>query len=254
MGLNIDILPKYHVSSFRYFEKHEKHVSRICSEDVVVFVFDGVLRFVENGVPIEVKKSQYYIQKAGLEQRGIEPSDIPKYFYIHFSGSYSKLPNMVPISGSYDPALLMPLFKRLDLLEHDITSNLLEKTCIFYHILSILYQKNIVSDLKHMLAKKIFFDMEQNYDHNITIGMLAEKYHYSKNYITRVFHDNYKITPYQYLLLLRLKKAYQLLLNSTKSIQQICDECGFSEYSVFYKQFIDKYHLSPSNLRNANHI
>lgn len=250
----MEILPQYHVSSFRFFEENEKHVSRICSEDVIVFVFDGLLRFVENGVPIEVKKNQYYIQKAGLEQRGIEPSDIPKYFYIHFSGNYSESRNTVSISGNYDSALLMPLFYRLESLEHDVTSSLLEKTCAFFRILSFLNPKNADNGSKDMLAEKIHAELEQNYNCNITVGMLAERYHYSKNYITRVFHDNYEITPYQYLLLLRLQKAYQLLINSTKSIQQICGECGFSEYSVFYKQFVGRYHESPSSLRRSNQV
>jgi AraC-type DNA-binding domain-containing proteins len=254
VGLNVDILPQYHVSSFRYFEENEKHVSRICSEDVIVLVFDGLLRFVENGVPIEVKKNQYYIQRAGLEQRGIEPSDIPKYFYIHFIGDYSISPSMIPISGNYDSEFFMPLFCHLQSLENDITSSMLEKTFVFYHILSILYQINVNNGRKNMLAAEIFSEMEQNYNRHITIGMLAEKYHYSKNYITRVFHDSYKITPYQYLLLLRLQKAYQLLINSTKSVQQICDECGFLEYSVFYKQFVSRFHLSPSSARKANQI
>lgn len=71
------------------FQPGEKHVTRICSEDVLLLVFSGVLRFVEDGVPVEVHGGEYYIQKRGLLQQGVVPSDCPVYYYVHFSGTWS---------------------------------------------------------------------------------------------------------------------------------------------------------------------
>ena len=60
-GLNLELLPVYCGSSFRYFEPGEKHVTRVFTQDVLLLVFEGVLRFSENGRPIEVGKGEYYI-------------------------------------------------------------------------------------------------------------------------------------------------------------------------------------------------
>ena len=49
IGLNLDALPEYLFSSMRNFEKNECHVRRICSDDVLLLVFKGVLRFSEDG-------------------------------------------------------------------------------------------------------------------------------------------------------------------------------------------------------------
>ena len=82
--LSMDSLPTYRFSSFRYFDKGEHHMERTFREDVLLLVMDGVLRFHEDGTPVEVGSGEFYIQRHGLHQVGIEESDTPKYFYIHF--------------------------------------------------------------------------------------------------------------------------------------------------------------------------
>ena len=87
--LDLNRLPEYSHSSFRYFEKHEKHITRVCLQDVLVMIFDGTLRFYENGVPVEVPKGSFYIQKKGIPYDGVVESDEPQYYYIHFLGNFT---------------------------------------------------------------------------------------------------------------------------------------------------------------------
>lgn len=53
--------------------------------DILLIMLDGVLRFTEDGVPVEPVGGEYYIQRKGLLQDGPEASDRPSYFYVHFS-------------------------------------------------------------------------------------------------------------------------------------------------------------------------
>ena len=53
----------------------------------------------EDGISVEVKAGEYYIQRAGLTQHARQPSDMPHYFYIHFSGAYG-----TAADGSYTAA------------------------------------------------------------------------------------------------------------------------------------------------------
>lgn len=136
-ALNMDLLPQYEMSSFRCFEKEERHVTRICREDVLVMVFDGVLRFYENGHLVEVSKGQYYIQRKGLLQEGTVESDMPQYYYVHFKGAFESGKHMLSLYGEADISELYPLFQQLEFLQH-AGAGAVELNGVFYHILSVL--------------------------------------------------------------------------------------------------------------------
>lgn len=78
--LSSEKLPQFLFSHDRAFQPGEKHVTRVCPEDVLLLMFSGVLRFTEDGVPVEVRGGEYYIQKRGLSQQGQVPSDCPVYY------------------------------------------------------------------------------------------------------------------------------------------------------------------------------
>ena len=61
--LSGDTIPKYYFSSYRYFEEGERHVNRICNEDVLLIVFSGTLRFSENGIKKKIHAGEYYFQE-----------------------------------------------------------------------------------------------------------------------------------------------------------------------------------------------
>ena len=53
--LSSEKLPQFLFSHDRAFQPGEKHVTRVCPEDVLLLMFSGVLRFTEDGVPVEVR-------------------------------------------------------------------------------------------------------------------------------------------------------------------------------------------------------
>ena len=86
MKLSLNKPITFKTSSHRYFYKGERHVDRICVENVLLLVYDGELAFGEDGKIVKVKKGEYYIQRAGLKQSGDVENDAPNYYYIHFEG------------------------------------------------------------------------------------------------------------------------------------------------------------------------
>ena len=62
-GIDLNKNVVYKFASFRYFEKMEHHINRFCKDNVLLLVFDGVLRFSENGEETEVRAGEYYVQK-----------------------------------------------------------------------------------------------------------------------------------------------------------------------------------------------
>ncbi len=71
----------------------------------------------------------------------------------------------------------------------------------------------------------------------------------SKFHFCRSFKKNVGITPMQYVLTMRLKKAMALLQEKQKSISTIAAESGFDDIGEFNKQFKKTYGLPPSAFR-----
>lgn len=91
--------------------------------------------------------------------------------------------------------------------------------------------------------------MERNYSDNITLENLAALSFMSKRHFVRIFKQNYKITPIEYIIRLRLKRSCELLEDKSLSILQIALECGFKDANYFSRMFKSSYHISPSEYR-----
>lgn len=57
-------------------------------------------------------------------------------------------------------------------------------------------------------------------------------------------------TPHQYLMTLRLSKAYELLKTKQYSVTEVCDNLNFESIGSFSNQFKKRYRMSPSQILN----
>ncbi len=244
--LSFHHLPKYRLCNFRFFEPGELHVTRVWPQHVLIFMLDGVLKFVENGKRVCVCKNHYYIQKAFMHQSADEPSDCPRYFYIHFDGNIEDTDEGLPLEGKFDAQLMLPLFYEMEKVCKDPIRTRFEKRYVFYKLLTALdsSQKKFISP-QRALAEKMHEIILRECNGAFSMDRLSERLSYSKNYLIDVFKKTYGTTPYKYVNLMRLENARQLLITTDKSCQSISDECGFSEYSLFYKLFRAQFGVSP---------
>ncbi|MBQ4556463.1 MAG: helix-turn-helix transcriptional regulator [Clostridia bacterium] len=235
-GLSLDHLPLCTDSSFRYFEKHERHMTRVCSQDVLVLVFDGVLRFSENGIPLEIGAGEYYIQRHGLRQEGLVESDTPSYYFIHLEGTFSDKGNILPIRGKVDFNEMFPLLKKLDEL-YLFHAPVVEKAAVVYQVLTLLKNQSGTMSRSPVVMKVIsavFADLQKPF----SLQDIANQCGYNKNHIIRIFKKETGKTPYAYITDIKISKAKQLLLGSDASLSQISAECGFGDYINLYKSFV----------------
>lgn len=249
--LSLEKLPVWAYSSFRYFEKHERHVSRTYPWSVLVMVFEGVLRFYENGQPVEVKAGEFYIQRHGMRQEGRFESDAPKYYFIQWTGGeYIDGEDGLPLSGKADFTELFPLFNELETLK--VTgAPLVEKSAIFYKILSLLKKKSIKKSASGVVAKVVSL-VTADLRNPFSLDAVASCCGYSKNHIIGIFKTETGMTPYAYVTEIKLNMAKQLLENSESSLTSISIECGFGSYINLYRTFIKNVGCSPADWRKAH--
>ncbi len=241
--MSFDKMPIYNSSSFRFFEEHEKHMTRICSQDVLVMVFEGVLRFSEDGVPIEVSEGEYYIQRRGHMHTAVEESDMPKYFFVHFFGEFDNGTSGIPIRGRADFSELFPLFRKLNTLRL-ANASIVEKTAVFCEILSVLKKGNDSTE-KNTVVLEVISMVSEDVQKPFSLDEVASRCGYSKNHVINMFKRETGKTPYAYIIDMKIDMAKQLLLNSESSLAQIGVESGFGDYINFYKAFVKSVGESP---------
>lgn len=117
-----------------------------------------------------------------------------------------------------------------------------------YHILMlILYRLEREGKLRY--ADFPFAGIERYvYDHlreNLTVEALAEHYGYTRSHFTRIFRDTINLSPGEYLRVLRMSRASNLLRNGM-SIGEVCEELGYTDRKVFSRAFSTYHGISPS--------
>lgn len=248
-GIDLNSQIIYKGSSLRFFGEGEKHISRICGYDVLLLVFEGTLIFQEDGVEYEIGKGQYHIQRLNSRQEGIRPSMSPKYLYVHFLGDWQDDGCILPKSGNFDCKEFSSLIEEMDFLSHNGASYT-AKTAKFYEILLKLCHKKTDNSLPSLIAQYI----EKNFNLPLSLDDLTEKFHFSKNHIINTFKMRYGVTPIAYANNIRLMKAQYLIEVTSDSLESISLNCGFINYSHFYKLFTRKNGISPETWRKQKRL
>lgn len=248
-GIDLNREIKYLTSSLRFFGEKEHHVTRFCRDDVLLLVYEGVLRFAEDDVEYEIHPGEFHIQKQNTYQTGTLPSDSPKYLYIHFRADWTEETTALPPSGVFDYAQLKSDIEEMNRLSYS-SAPYIKKAEVFYRILSKLSRR----ESNHSLAAQMADYIRANMQGEITVDLLCEKFSYSKNHIINLFKKEFGQTPIAYLNRIRLGRAEQLLITTSESAENISRGCGYRNYSHFYRQFVSQYGVSPENFRRRKRL
>ncbi len=96
--------------------------------------------------------------------------------------------------------------------------------------------------------------LKDNYaDPNISAQFIAELYHITPSYFSRLFNERSGYAFPDYLATLRIEAAGKILLEEQhKSIQEICEMVGYTNASYFSATFKKKYGITPGQFRKKN--
>lgn len=248
-GINMNRPMHYLYSSPRYFSEGEHHIKRFCEEEVLLLVHEGVLRFTESEQEYEIGPGEYHIQKAYTYQDGPVASSTPKYFYIHFHAEWTDEAACLPASGTFNYATMKPLIEELDRL-HREEATMTEQSALFLSILSLLYRKEKTPTMADQIAEYL----REHYREKLTLEELSKNFHFSPNHIINLFRTEYGMTPFAYINFLKIKQAEWLLEVTSNTVESIAYDCGFRNYSHFYRTFEKHNHVSPKQWRATRQI
>ena len=229
----------------------------------LLYIAHGKGHFFFNGKETIVTKGNMILFRPGEPQVYYYYSvDKTEVYWVHFTGSeveryldHYELPNdknvfFTGISPDYQ-WLYNQIIQELQLKRANYEELL---RILLRHIL-LMINRFVKED--HTQGSDAFNEIErathyfnENYNKDISIEQYAEEHLMSKNWFINCFKKIMKVTPMQYILLLRISTAKNLLESSTKNISEIADTIGYDNPLYFSRLFTKYVGVSPKEYRN----
>ncbi|WP_019637393.1 response regulator [Paenibacillus fonticola] len=153
-------------------------------------------------------------------------------------------PEQLPASGSHSSLAAIGLsgdFSTLDKYERLLHS-------ILEYYSEQIRQSMAVNRPFHIEDIKDYID--RHYFEDIKISMFTEKYFLSREYLMKLFKQQFGFGIHEYMQKVRMDKACILLDDSSLKIQDISEMLGYKDKNYFSKAFRNYYGLSPSEYRS----
>jgi transcriptional regulator GlxA family with amidase domain len=94
--------------------------------------------------------------------------------------------------------------------------------------------------------------LADNYSQRLTTDKLSAVINISPSRLSHIFKAQTGVSPIQYLKLLRLDRASELLQTTCMSVKEVMVSVGLSDASHFVRDFCGTYGLTPSQHRAAH--
>ena len=233
-----DITTVYSPKGRRY-QSHNRHGFGLsfCQSGKIVYTING------KDVISDLNHAVILPQYASYRLYGIETGYFP---LVNFNASGIPPINdilCIPISNTEFYMHEFSRLKQSKLFGH----SRLEAMHILYGILTALSGET--ERLHPSLAAAIAY-IEENYtDPTLSNIRLARDANISEVYLRKLFSEELGTTPKQYIINIRLKKAKQLLCESTDTIGDIAEQCGFTNSYHFCRTFKAAVNMTPTQYR-----
>ncbi len=128
-------------------------------------------------------------------------------------------------------------------------------TCLITQLvaqIATLIEKSDPADLysasSNKNANQIIDYINRHYTEEITLNTLANRFHFSKYYISHLFKDCVGVSPYDYLIIRRLYICNNLI-RGKHTIKEACFLAGFNNYSNFYRLYKKHFKITPQQFK-----
>ena len=128
--------------------------------------------------------------------------------------------------------------------ENDVIISLLSS--LLCEIKRAFDNKEEFTTRKRSVSEKIISYINDNLKNDITIEKIANSLHISKTQVSREFKGAVGTSVYDYVLTKRLI-LFNKRLGKEKNIQKLSQECGFHDYSSFYRLYKKRFGISPTS-------
>lgn len=117
--------------------------------------------------------------------------------------------------------------------------------------LCIAFDKNapqIAEKYSQEYDSKIYSYITRNFNKNLSINDVAEKFYVSPSYINKICKKFYLLPYRQMIIDIKMWYARNLMSKvSGVTLNKIASMCGYNEYSAFYKAYLNYFGIKPKD-------
>ncbi|MBN1979079.1 MAG: substrate-binding domain-containing protein [Anaerolineae bacterium] len=132
------------------------------------------------------------------------------------------------------------------------SKGVLSETEIVATLHRALFDDDALPPLTSALVKRAVAYLHQNYTRPLARWEIANAIGASEDYLSRVFHRELGLSPWDYLNRYRVEQAKQLLRRTNNAIGAIASQVGFKDPLYFSRVFRKMTGLSPSAFRKSS--
>lgn len=228
---------------------------------LIQYTLEGCGIVEKQGICCRVEEGMGFLVRFPEDSRYYLPKDSEKpwtFLYLHFAGD-----------------ALLPYVERLDEFTGGIFSlestaksirmflKLKERLCggemikkyessefIFSFLCTLLREiEESGEDKEYSLVRKGVEILEQEHRELESIQNIAQRLEISQEHFCRLFKQEMRLTPMQYLTRLRIQSAMYDLLNTDENLENIAKRNGFSNANYFGKVFKKQVGVTPIQYR-----
>ena len=152
-------------------------------------------------------------------------------------------------SSEFDVKLVNKLFSEMCSDNDDYSRRLTINT----HLITLLdiinrawNDKKKSKGKKKSLSERIVIYVNEHLTEEISVPLLAQQFYLSTSQLGRIFRQATGAAPWEYITKKRLTIAREMLKNGT-SAQETAENCGFKDYSVFYRAYVKHFGKAPKH-------
>ena len=121
--------------------------------------------------------------------------------------------------------------------------------CIFLKVLKLSAQSKSKPTANERPIQAALLYLHMHFRENPKLSEVAKIAHYNTSHFSHTFHKELGTTYCDYLNMLKISYAKELLISTSLKVSDICYECGFTSHSNFLRLFKEKIGLSPMQYR-----
>lgn len=223
------------------------------------YLHTGNAKFVVNGKTYALSAGQTLIVPKDAEHSySNQEKDTMEYLEVKFTLTQPIFEN---ICISDDPLVGM-LFKQI-VKEYSDLQGMADQAAAAYlgAVVQLLTQQEryntqrsfrfIDASTYNELSQTIIRYLEKHFGEDITLDGLAELLGYNKSYLCVAFKKDTHSTIVDFLNMIRIRRAAELIVYSDHSLAQVADICGFTSVSHFTRVFVKYVGITPGQCRRA---
>ena len=218
-----------------------------------------------NGTTYSLPQNHGCLLLPNIPHKYVKEADCWETYYLTFTGAQAaQTMSLLGLNRSgifhwtpqSDLRTLLSVMLENVRVRYDLTG--LDHSVELYRFLTCLKKQGITArtpSIESLLKRlnPLLIELDRHYANpDLGIDFMAHTVGISSRRLTSLFKQSLGLTPYQYLISLRIRKAKELLLNDRSlSVKSVGEACGFRDASHFVATFRKYEGLTPEQFRTG---